>query len=67
VSIPSRSRCDPQEDSWYSFVRGWVDSRATERLEGLGKQVLPYMFSNIPSIFKSFVKFQFADILTTNF
>jgi hypothetical protein len=27
----------PQEDYWYSFVRGWVNSRAIVWLEGLGQ------------------------------
>jgi hypothetical protein len=37
VSLTSRKPFTPKEDSWYSFLSGWVDPRAIVRLEGLGK------------------------------
>jgi hypothetical protein len=37
----------PEEYSWYSFVRGWVDPRATVRLEGLGQFKNPIASSRI--------------------
>jgi hypothetical protein len=42
----------PQEDSWYSFVRGRVDPRAIVRLEGLGQLKNPMTLGIEPETFQ---------------
>jgi hypothetical protein len=36
VSLTCRPPITPQEDSWYSFLLGWVNPRPIMQLEGLG-------------------------------